>query len=600
MEEFNKIDFKWIKVKNFLSIKDEIYFDFKRHRGMNYIFGNNRDIKDGGRNGVGKSAIFCDAILFALFGKTSKRINKFNIINRQVGKDCLITIEFDINNDTYLIESGIKPTFVTLFKNGENVTKSTIKETRDFIETEILKSTFNIFKNSIILSVNDSSSIFEMNAHAKREFIERIFNLTIFGQMFHNVRRDILVVDKELTEEQTKYTRLQKSLKEFKEKLETFNGDKKKSVKDICNKIKTLQAKIDTLKTNNKAFSKTLVNLNENINKLSSAKTSKSSVVSDVNTKITYLKKELASKKKVLIKYEKIYNLVGDCCKPILDKELDFTKNKEAIDKLVDDIKNTNAEMQTASVIVTKIEEKLKLLGAEKVKVESEVSKVEANKNAKDVYFSKVEILKEQANKEKNKVSPFEDLIETYTSDKDDTYNKLANKMEQRRYLDFCEFVLSPDGVKKWIISNLINTLNTRITRYLEEMGAEYTVVFDPDFSCRFLTTTGECDYHNFSSGEKMRVNHAATFAFRDILAAQGTLSSSILVCDEICDVSVDSICIDALFNILKRECKNNQAVFLISHREELAQKAEVDNVIEIIKENGTTKIFADPAMDGM
>jgi DNA repair exonuclease SbcCD ATPase subunit len=597
MEEFNRIEFKWIKVKNFLSIKDEMLFDFTKHHGMNYIFGNNRDIKDGGRNGVGKSAIFCDAILFALFGKTSKKINKHNVINRIAKKACLITIEFSINSDDYIIESGIKPTFVSLFKNGENVTKSTIKETRDFIETEILKSTFSIFKNSIILSVNDSSSIFEMNAYQKREFIERIFNLTIFGQMFHNVRRDILVVDKEITEEQTKYTRLEKSLKEFKDKLKTFNTDKNKNIKEIATKIRNLQSQIKTLKTDNSKYSASLIKLNSEIEKLLNAKHTKSTDLTEITSKISYMNKELASKKRVLNKYEKIYDLVGNCCKPLLDKELDFTKNKNAIDKIISDIETTNQDMEKSKVIINKIDDKLNQLKKNQQQLEKSINDVENNKNTKNIYSSKMEILKEQAIETKNKVSPFKDLIETYTEDKKDTYKKLSTKMDQRRYLDFCEFVLSPDGVKKWIISNLINTLNTRITRYLEEMGAEYTVVFDPDFSCRFLTTTGECDYHNFSSGEKMRVNHAATFAFRDILAGQGTLSSSILVCDEICDVSVDSVCIQALFEILKRESQH-QTIYLISHREELSKKDEIDNLIEIVKENGTTKIISDPMAD--
>jgi DNA repair exonuclease SbcCD ATPase subunit len=598
MEEFNRIDFKWIKVQNFLSIKDEIFFDFRKHKGMNYIFGNNRDIKDGGRNGVGKSAIFCDAVLFALFGKTSKRINKLNVINRLVKKQCFIAIEFKINTDTYLIESGIKPTFVKLCKNGENITKSTINETRDFIETEILKSTFSIFKNSIILSVNDSSSIFEMNAHQKREFIERIFNLTIFGKMFHNVRRDILTVDKEITEEQTKYTRLEKSLKEFKEKLTSFNSDKKNIVKSTCTKIKTLEANIKTLKTDTSKYNKTLNVLNDEIEKYVENKGVSASEITKISSKVSYLEKDFANKKRILAKYEKIYNLVGDCCKPILDDELDFTKNQKAIEKIKTDIEDAVKSKVEMGKSFLKLEKTLNALKNKKEEVLFNISKLEGNKKQKEIYNSKLELLKEQVIQQQNKVSPFEDLISQYKGEKDDTYKKLSGKMEQRRYLDFCEFVLSPDGVKKWIISNLINTLNTRITRYLEEMGAEYTVVFDPDFSCRFLTTTGECDYHNFSSGEKMRVNHAATFAFRDILAGQGTLSSSILVCDELMDVSVDGICIDALFEILKRQSAN-QTVFLISHREEFSKKDSIDNVIEIVKENGTTKIVSDPAVDG-
>tara|TARA_R110002020_G_scaffold90534_27_gene220513 strand:+ start:2112 stop:3920 length:1809 start_codon:yes stop_codon:yes gene_type:complete len=601
MEEFNKIEFKWLKVQNFLSIKDEIFFDFSKHFGMNYIFGTNRDIKDGGRNGVGKSAIFCDAILFALFGKTSKKINKSNIINRLVQKQCLVSIEFTVNNDTYLIESGIKPTYVNLYKNGDNVTKSTIAETRDFIETEILKTTFNIFKNSIILSVNnDSSSIFEMNAAAKRDFIERIFNLSVFGKMFTNVRKDLLVVDKEITSEQVKYTRLEKSLKEFNEKLSSFNTDKKANLKAISSKVKSLQSKIKSLKTDTSSYTKTLNVLDDEIEKFIEERADKKESLTEIASKIQYMKKDITSKQKVLIKYENIYNLVGECCKPLLDEELDFTKNKRAIDKLVKTVKESAAELKKAKETFDKINNKVDLLKSKKTEINRTISELEENNNEKNIASSKIEILKEQATKETEKSSPFEDLISSYTVDKDDAYKKLSEKMGQRQYLDFCEFVLSPEGVKKWIISDLINTLNSRITRYLEEMGAEYTVIFDPDFSCRFLTISGECDYHNFSSGEKMRVNLATVFAFRDILSSQGTISSSILVCDEILDTSIDSICIDAVLNILKRESSESRlSVYLVSHRSELAESENVDNVIELVKEDGNTRVLSDPQMDG-
>ena len=252
----NKVIFKELRAQNFKSF-ETLNFDFNSHHGLNYIFGVNNDIP-GTNNGVGKSNIF-DSLLFALFGKTFYNNNNIFLPNRVVDKklNTSVTLEFDVNADKYKVKSFIKhmrkPFTVncTLEKNGEDITKSSSKETRAFIEKELLKCDYDLFKQSIILSSGEANNFFKMTKQQKREYIEDIFDLTLFGKLFAMVKTDINKLDKEIVEKQISIQQQKESIKDIKQQDLEFNDVKKikinllkKEVKEISEKIQKKDDKV--------------------------------------------------------------------------------------------------------------------------------------------------------------------------------------------------------------------------------------------------------------------------------------------------------------------------------------------------------------------
>ena len=61
-----------------------------------------------GTNGAGKSTML-DALTFGLFNKPFRKINKPQLVNTTNEKDCVVEIEFAVNNRDYLVRRGIKP-----------------------------------------------------------------------------------------------------------------------------------------------------------------------------------------------------------------------------------------------------------------------------------------------------------------------------------------------------------------------------------------------------------------------------------------------------------------------------------------------------------
>jgi len=595
----NNIIFNYVKMKNFLSVGPELIFDHRKYNGLNYVFGRNKDESEDVKNGVGKTCIFIDALLFGLFGRTSKRINKPNMINRAAGRGAEVELSISINDDLYVMTNTVKPTALKLLKNGKDITKSSIKETQDFIEKEVVKTTYDVFKNSILLSVTDTVSIFDMSKSDKCEFIERIFNLSVFGNMFTLVKTDLKTLEREIAQNTTDYNRIEKDLVEFQTQLTTFAQDKETRLKAIQDKIEEVDLKIGTYiseDTDVEALAnltEELKNLQDKQTKLTEAEKHLKGAATDVTNKLHYSNASVD-------KHSAILEIICGCteCYPKVNDRLGISVLHDQITSLTDELSINTTKQERIRAGNTIIAEGI--FAAKKKITESKERLAKNIANEREIEFLKAKKndLLDYLEIEKSKTSPFEELIEKYTTDKEDLYTQLAAQIGSRKYLAYMTYALSEDGVKRYIISKLINVLNNRIRKYLDILGADnFTVIFNPNFDVMFLTTSGECEYGNFSAGEKRRVDIATIFAFRDILCGQGTLLSSVLVADELLDVSIDQTAVDGVIEILKTEADKGRTIFVISHRECVEElQNDFNNIIELEKQGGFTRIVSDPS----
>lgn len=91
--------------------------------------------------------------------------------------------------------------------------------------------------------------------------------------------------------------------------------------------------------------------------------------------------------------------------------------------------------------------------------------------------------------------------------------------------------------------------------------------------------------YSNFSEGEKRRIDLAITLCWRDIARKKNSMSTNLIILDEIFDGPLDDENIDNAIKIIKT--MTGQNVFIITHKAEvLGDKFEGTNsrVIEFEK----------------
>jgi DNA repair exonuclease SbcCD ATPase subunit len=201
--------------------------------------------------------------------------------------------------------------------------------------------------------------------------------------------------------------------------------------------------------------------------------------------------------------------------------------------------------------------------------------------------------LVDRAKVAKDKPNPFESLVKDGKKKLDTAKDAIGVILKDQRKYELLSNIYDENGVKKHIVANIVASLNILIKKYLAEMGTDYTVIFDDKFKYNFYTSTGECDYWSFSSGERRRLDMAVMLALRDILFTNG-LVTNILIVDEVLDSGIDGYALYAVLNILKNKTKDsNLGCIVISHRTEIQEDLSdtFDRTVLVVKENGESKI---------
>lgn len=603
-----RIVFKKVELHNFMSFSDEV-FEFDKQSGLNLICGKNNDIP-GSRNGVGKSQLF-ESLCFSLYGQTRNNIKNVNIHNKYIpGKETRVVTYFDIESHHYKVASGFNKygapycTLSEIVENDEiDLTKSTIMETRKYLETEILHCDLSIFLRTILLSSDQNYNFFRLRKGEKKEFIEKLFDISVFGDMYASIHRDILNKDKEILAYQNKLLVLNKTFDEYKERIKKYDNDNQAKIKLLNEKLENLSKKHVELKNTNIKLNNAEVKKYEHVIDVLSEAISNSRVnINTINNKTSQLKLDLHKlnqskdlKQKGIDKHSELLNKLCKDCKKIFSDYYNIDTYLSEIQKITENIEDINLKISISDKEVDKINTTIKNYEDKLQKAKDKVKSLteEYNKTNKEInnIESSMMIVESDLNKIKTDKNPYTELFENNKKEIEKHTKELNDISDMYKYLKFAENIVSQDTLRKFIIADLIGLLNNKIKMYLTKFGAKYNVVFDADMEYEFLTEGGSYEYDNFSAGERARLMIAACFAFRDFMYIRNNLSSNILILDEFIDGAIDSIAIDSILDILQDFSKMwKQNIFVISHRKEI-DNTIFNNIIQIVKTNNIAKI---------
>lgn len=605
-----KLNFKKIVIHNFMSFKEET-FDFSALKGMTLVCGKNNDIP-GSKNGVGKSTVF-SALAYVLFGELQNKVKNENLHNRYVTDDktMYVTLDFDIDGrHEFRIVRGLSKhntSVLNIFKiendKQTDLTKSSILETEKFIENEILHCDISIFLRTILLTADQNYNFFRLKPYMKKDFIEKLFNISVFGYMYSLIHRDVLDADKDIISRQNRLIVLSKSEDDYIEHIKKFNDDLKLKTQSIEDNIKSISEKYNDLKDRKVKDNDAEVNKYEDaVNKLVNAKIKLNSLISDLDKT-----ENKAQKKKMLFEskkesfqnnidsYSTLLNKLCDKCAPIVSEyyKLDKTQEKindlnKEIEKIIESISQTNDTKQKYSDKLTQVIDKIDQLN-------NHISVLTSESTAIKIELAKYENMLSQAKSElsiaEKTTNPYTELYEKNHDSVIKETTALSEITDKYNYLKLAENIVSQDTLKKFIIKDLVGLLNTKIKYYLSRLGANFQCVFDDNMDYVFVTEGGECEYDSFSSGEKMRLMIASSFAFRDFMASRSTFYSNILILDEYIDSALDQLAIDGVIKILQSFSRiNGQKIYIISHRKDI-DNSVFDNIIQVEKTDNISKI---------
>lgn len=157
-----------------------------------------------GTNGAGKST-FLDAMNFVLFGKAFRKVKKGQLINSINGKKMLVECKFSTNGCSYRVVRGAKPDIFEIYRDGVLVDKEAASlDYQKILETQILKLSQKTFNNVVILGSATYTPFMQLEALPRREIIEDLLDIKVFGTMSKLLKKRMDATADELKEVKAK------------------------------------------------------------------------------------------------------------------------------------------------------------------------------------------------------------------------------------------------------------------------------------------------------------------------------------------------------------------------------------------------------------
>lgn len=607
-----RINFKKIQLKNFMSFSKQS-FDISACSGMNLVQGKNNDIP-GSKNGSGKSSLFA-ALLYVLFGQLQTKIKNENLANKFIDdKDMDLALLFDVDGEEYKIQRGLvkgKSSYLELFKTQDgkevNITKSTIPETQQFIEKELIHCDVSIFLRTMLLTADQSYSFYMLKKADKKDFIDKLFDISMFESMYKLIHKDVLVLEKESLACQNQMMVLNKNHDDYNARLAAFEQSRNARLKILQDGIAQLQKKLEATKqVEVKSNTQVIAKLEDALEKLRSQyDTCAQGVLAlqsedgKIDVSLHKLNESKASRQSIIGKHRDILHKLCANCKKVfmthysIDKMLVEIKELDSKSKALESaksskqaqIEDSKKKMADFRQKMSKAQSKLKELSEQSSRASRDLQQVQSQLDEQTRDF----------NKELRSTNPYADLIQKSKKEINEGTKKLSKIEEKSKYLSFAESIVSQETIRKFIVKDLVVLLNNKIKTYLTKLGAKYYVEFNEDMDYNFVTSRGTYEWSNFSAGERMRIMIATSFAFRDFMSIRNGLNSNILVLDEYFDSAIDSLCVENIISILKDfSAKQNQNIFVISHRPEVSTE-QFDNIILVEKTDNIAEVHVLP-----
>ena len=567
------ITFQKIRWKNFLSTGDHFSeIDFIKN-GTNLIVGT---------NGTGKSTVL-DALTFSLFNKPFRKINKSQLINATNEKDCLVEVEFNINGKQYLVRRSIKPNLFEIEVDGQKMHKQADdRAMQKILEENILKVNYKSFTQIVILGSSAFVPFMQLSGSNRREVIEDLLDIRIFSAMN-------LIIKEKIRKQKDEIRVLDLSRENVKDKLdmqkkfiEELENRGKANIQGKQDKITTLLDEQDEYASNNSKLENDVVELVKEQEKVTGA-----------NKKLKTLNKykgQLSQKVATITKEHKFFseNVTCPTCTQNIEESFRLNRINDAQTK-AKELQTGYQELEKAIKNEEEREHLFTKLSKEITKLNNGISQNNTRisgcqRQVRDLESEIQKLTTQLANRntEDEKLKEFNQSLQNI-------FKELADKKTDIMYHDFAYSLLKDDGVKTKIIKKYLPLINQQVNRYLQMMDFYINFKLDEEFSETIESPIHEnFSYSSFSEGEKMRIDLALLFTWREVARVKNSVNTNLLIMDEVFDSSLDGMGTDEFLKIIRFVIKDAN-VFVISHKADLHDK--FNSVIRFEKVKGFSRI---------
>ena len=544
-----KILFQNIKYKNLLS---------SGNAWTKVELDKNRTTLISGSNGSGKSTLL-DAIVFALYGKAFRKVNKNQLINTINAKETLVEVNFKIGKNAFMIRRGIKPNVFEIWKNGELLNQDAAsKDYQAYLEQNILNLNFKSFNQIVILGSATYVPFMELPTGTRRDIIEDLLDIQVFSTM-NTLLKDRVSSNKESINENSYQMDLTESkLESAKEHNESIRAIKNEEVDKIKEKmaahIKTVEEAKKIMKAQNGVLDIILDDIEDKPQMKVKSEKAKS-LRRDIESQIRSHKKEVS-----------FYHDNDDCptCKQgiahefkvgiIVEKDEKIVELEEGLEKLAAKAKTYDDRLESISILEDQMREINLSIGDQR-------ATIKVAKNALVSYKKELDSAEEEVKAvDASTIETHAANLKKFEVDQQELFN-------HKEILTVVSAMLKDGGIKTRIIRQYIPVMNKLINKYLGAFDLFVDFQLDENFNETIKSRFRDSfSYASFSEGEKLRISLSIMLAWRAVAKLRNSVATNLLLLDETLDGALDGVGIENLIDTL-HNLNSDDNIFVISHR---------------------------------
>ena len=545
------IVFKKVRYKNFLSTGQQFIEIGLNEAPTTLVVGD---------NGAGKSTML-DALCFGLFSKPFRSIKKDQLVNTINEKECVVEVEFNIGKKQYKVVRGIRPNNFEIWCDGDMLNQdAAVRDYQKHLEQHILKLNYRSFTQVVILGNASFVPFMQLRARYRREVVEEILDIEIFSKLNLMFREKQKAQDETIKQADFDYQLLDGKIDTQQKHIDEINSKNKDTTESKKLDIENADTDIDNYKED-------IARVRRDIAELQ-VETLDETKLKDKHGKLMTMEAKIENtciKHKKELKFFKTHD---DCptCQQSIDeafkkatiavKEAKVTELELGMEQLDNAIKTSQKKLDRIHEHIVAIREKELLINRYETSIE-EIEKYKAKIQEEILELSDEKFSTGVATGELNQLQ--EQLTE---AGKD----KLIHK-EEKLYIDTARHLMQDSGIKTKIIKQYLPIMNHYINKNLADMDFFVNFTLDEEFNETIKSRhRDEFNYHSFSEGEKLRIDLAILFTWREIAKLKNSTNTNLLILDEIFDSSLDSSGTEEFMRIL-HFTMSKENVFVISHK---------------------------------
>lgn len=511
-----------------------------------------------GDNGAGKSTML-DALTFALYGKPFRKINKYQLLNSVNNKELLVEAYFSISGNNYIIKRGIKPGIFEVWKNGELLNQdAAARDYQTYLEETILKLNYKSFGQVVVLGSSTFVPFMQLKTGERRDIIEDLLDIQIFTTMNTLLKERVADNKSEITDIKYQIDLLDNKIDSAKSHNESIRKIKETEVGKLKDKLKEQVAFVE----NEQEQMDVLLDLIETLNNSISDKAEQKKKLAEFQE----LNHDLTTRLNKLRKDVEFYQKHDNCptCKQGIEHEFK-EETIESSTSAAKEIETAKEEIRHKSLVV---DERLCAIDlVEDVISEKNIAVSEHRANYK-IGMNTCKSIKKELDGAQQEVAEID------TSDISKLESELVNHhasqtelFDHKEILSVVASMLKDGGIKTRIIKQYVPVMNKLINKYLSAMDFFVQFELDENFNETIKSRfRDEFSYSSFSEGEKLRIDLALLFTWRAVSKLRNSVSTNLLIMDEIMDSSLDSAGTEEFLKIIE-ELTADSNIFIISHK---------------------------------